>query len=93
MVTHPHIKLSVEVMHSNKGEDVSSLSHTRTHSLKEQSVNFCKILPSAMKTCVKIDIRSTHPKKRNGTCHGVDILVKRRVQFGLFSEYYGASNE
>lgn len=63
VVTHPHIKLSVEVMHSNKGEDVSSLSHTRTHSLKEQSVIFCKLLPSAMKTCVKIDIRLTHQKE------------------------------
>lgn len=65
VVTHPHIKLSVEVMHSNKGEEFFSLSqtHTRTHSLKEQSVSFCKLLPSVMKTCAKIDIGLTHQKK------------------------------
>lgn len=35
MVTHPHIKLSVEVMYSDNGEVPLSLSVA--HSLKEQS--------------------------------------------------------
>lgn len=43
VVTHPHIKLSVEVMYSHNSEVPLSLTltcthtHTRTHSLKEQS--------------------------------------------------------